>query len=222
MAGRRVAAALAIALLLATGGAADEIPCIGCLANAAAARAEFEDEVWKKLLAGEAVAQELPGQADADGAAGAPREAAAAGIIKRSPEVVWAVLVDFERPRDFLPNVREIQLRRVEGNRLFLQQHLRVLLNDVRFGLIWELYPDLGEVRVSLDPSVPHDIEDTRGTYRLVPLEGNRWTLLRYRTAVDTGRSIPGPVERFLTRRSLPGVIRSLRDEIYRRHPAAP
>ena len=71
----------------------------------------------------------------------------------------------------------------------------------------------------ALDQEAEHDIADTTGSWAVVPLEGAQATLVRYRSWVDSGRSVPRFVEAFLTERSLPKIVEGIRTEVQRRYP---
>lgn len=222
---RRPGAALLGALLLAGSSAGEEpasppeaafAPCVACEASLAPVRATYSEEAWQELARGEVVTThaevESPGE-------GVERRVVASGLVERPPAQVWAVLLDFPSHRHFFPNVQETRVRRWEGRRIWIAQHLKVLFTDIRFGAIWTLEPEAGRARFALDESVPHDIAASRGSWELVPVDGGRHTLVRYAATVDTGRPVPGVVERMLTRRSLPRVVQGLRQAVHARHP---
>ena len=82
--------------------------------------------------------------------------------------------------------------------------------------MVWTMEPEQGLARFALDPDLPHDIAATRGSWRLAPLSSES-TLVRFRFWIDTGIAVPGFVQRALTRRSLPRVLRGLGAEVARR-----
>jgi hypothetical protein len=85
--------------------------------------------------------------------------------------------------------------------------------------VISTLDPEQGSVTWVLDHSAQNDIADTTGSWAVVPLKDGTETLVRYRTWVDSGRSVPRLAEEFLTRRSLPKIVEGLRAEVQRRFP---
>jgi ribosome-associated toxin RatA of RatAB toxin-antitoxin module len=214
-----VALALLVALPLTAGAdALAEPPCVGCRADLALVRASLGADAWDALLRGEVVVSEA---ADDPEAADEGRTVQSAARVERAAREVWAVLLDVEHHRDFLPNVHRTRVRRVQGNRIFISQHLKVLMMDVRFGVVWTVDPERGDVAFALDETEENDVAAVRGSWWVVPLGAPSDTLVRYRAAIDTGRPVPAPVQHLLTRRSLPRVVESLRDEVYRRYPVA-
>src|SRR6185369_7100480 len=106
---------------------------------------------------------------------------------------------------------------RVDGDRVWLAQHLRFFFVDVRYTVIDTLDPVTGRIGVVLDETAPHDIGGTRGSWQLTPLAGGRETLISYRAWIDPGRRLSTFIQQFLLRRSLPDLIGGLRDEVERR-----
>jgi hypothetical protein len=122
------------------------------------------------------------------------------------------VITDWESYPRFLPNTEETRLRRREGDRAWISQHLRVLWNDIRYGVIWEMAQREGIARFTLDEEEPADIAATSGSWQLVPLGDT--TLVRYESRTDVGRPVPAFLRDALARLSLPRVLRGVRDEV--------
>ncbi len=141
----------------------------------------------------------------------------AAAVIPHPPEPVWAVLADFEHRPAFLPGAKEIRVIRHEGNRVWLDEHVKVLLVSVRYRVINTLEPQLGAMSWILDKTAPHDIADTEGAWRVTALDAGARTLVTYRVRVETGQPLPGFLENLLVKHSLPDLIEGLRAEVGRR-----
>ena len=210
-----IAATLAPALLAVAQrppGLADAT-CVACQAPLQALRETFTDAEWERLLEGKVVTGEV--REDSKGK-GERRTVTAAAILHAAPEQIWSVLTDWESYPSFMPNTKETRLRRLDGRRAWLSQHLEVFWADIRYGMVWTMEPEQGLARFAIDPNVPHDIAATLGSWRLAPLSAES-TLVRFRFWIDTGMAVPGFVQRALTKRSLPKVIRGLRAEVARR-----
>jgi ribosome-associated toxin RatA of RatAB toxin-antitoxin module len=192
-------------------------PCIGCRADVAKIRSIYAAADWQKLQEGKVVTTQVS-NTDASGAVQSTN--AASAIIPYPPKEVWSVVTDFEsRPR-FVPGNKEARIIRREGNRVWIAEHLRIFLMNVRFVVISTLEPEQGSVTWVLDRDAPHDIADTTGSWTVVPLEDGQATLVCYRTWVDSGRAVPGFIEDFLTKRSLPKIVEGIRTEVHRRFPS--
>ncbi len=191
--------------------------CVACQVDGERARRDYSTDDWNALVAGKVLSSEA-----ADGESGEDREGTvqAVGVIEDVPSHVWTTLVDFaSRPR-FQPGTKEVRVVRVDGDRVWVAEHLRFFLVDVRYTVINTLDPAGGTIRFVLDESVDHDIGGTRGSWQLTPVAAGRHTLVTYRAWIDTGRHIPAFIEHFLLQRSLPNLISGLRDEVGRRFPA--
>jgi len=191
-------------------------PCIACRADLAQIRSSYTEADWQALLQGKVVTTRI-GDSRSGGAVQTTNEASA--IVPYPPAQVWSVVTDFESRPQFVPGSKDVHIRRREGNRLWIDEHLRVLFINVRFTVISTLDPEQGSVTWVLDHSAPSDIADTTGSWTVVPLNEGKETLVRYRTWVDSGRSVPRLAEEFLTKRSLPKIVEGLRAEVQHRFP---
>jgi ribosome-associated toxin RatA of RatAB toxin-antitoxin module len=199
--------------------AAAQLPtpsCVACRADVPTLREGLEPGDWEVLRAGDVLAKATGPASDGKG-----RSVTALGIVPASPAQVWAVVTDWEAYPRFLPNTEQTRVVRVEGSRVWLSQHLRLAFTDVRYGTVWTLEPERGVGRFALDPDAPHDVAALEGSWQLAPLGDGAETFVRYAFWVDTGRPVPGFVQQALTRLSLPGVVRGVRDEVSRRYGRA-
>lgn len=178
-------------------------------------RALYSDEDWADLQKGDVLSELVQTEGGDD-----KGRAMASGIIPASADRIWAVLTDWESYPGFMPNVEETKLRRREGDKAWIAQHLIVVWNDIRFSVVWDMTPRQGLARFSLDDHEPADIADTRGSWQLIPLEDGSQTLVRYESQTDVGRPVPAFILNALSKRSLPRVMRGLRDEVARRFEA--
>lgn len=189
--------------------------CAACRSDVDELRRGYSADAWEKMTGGGVVTGKTHSEDPGGGLRG---QVQAAAILAFDPAQVWAVLTDFEaRPR-FAPGAKEARIVKSEGDRVWVAQHLKVLFSDIRFQSVNTLDPEHGILSWTLDRSVPHDIEETIGTWALFPI-GTRQTLVKYGAAIDSGRPVPGFVEDFLSQRSLPGLLAGVRDELRRRFP---
>jgi ribosome-associated toxin RatA of RatAB toxin-antitoxin module len=191
--------------------------CIGCRADLAGIRSTYSDTDWQALMRGKVVTAAVH---DPHSAGGVQSTDEASAVIPYPPAEVWSVVTDFESRPHFVPGSKDVQITRREGNRLWIAEHLRVLLISVRFVVISTLDPEHGAVTWVVDHDAPHDIAETTGSWAVVPLDSGQATLVRYRTWIDSGRSVPRFVEDFLTKRSLPKIVEGVRNEVHRRFPS--
>jgi len=138
-------------------------------------------------------------------------------VINHRPAQVWNVIIDFKTRKAWEPGCRDIAVTRVDGNRVWVEEHMRFFLVGVRYRIINTLDPEAGIIRFSLDESAAHDIAETTGSWRLIPRANGRQTLVTYRAWIDIGYLLPEALQSFLMKASLPSLLENLRTEVDRR-----
>lgn len=192
--------------------------CVACRQPAGAARTLFSEADWRRLESGAVIiVDQRPTVADGDSFVS---ESEAAVIVPRPAAEVWAVLADFESRPEFLPNIRESHVERVEDSRVWISQHVSVFWMQIRYTLIMTLDPARGLMTSVLDHSAPHDIRDSHGSWDVLP-HGDASALLVSRSRVETGMPVPGIIKSYLVKNSLPQMMSSLRNEVERRAKAS-
>lgn len=187
--------------------------CVGCGADVQGVREGLSKDDWAKLVAGEVITSELK-----EGSGGEARRLSRAyGVISHPSAHVWSTLTDFTSWPTFFPNVKQTLVRRAEGNRVWISQHLKVAFVNVRYGAIWTLDPLNGLGSFRLDEQVPHDIAAIEGFWQVLPIDGGTRTLVTYSSKIETGKLVPAFIESALLKRSLPNAVLGLRDEVDRR-----
>ena len=185
-------------------------PTVGRAIDAETVRGWYKPAQWKALERREILTSEDPPAAEE---ALYRRRLRAAALVEGAPEKVWAALCDFENRPRFLPGAKEIRIVRLEGNKVWLDERVRLPMISLHYRVINTLEPELGSMSWILDKSAPHDITDTDGGWLVTALDNGRRTLVTYRVRVDSGRQIPGVIESLLVKRSLPDLLAGLRDE---------
>ncbi|MFQ5667673.1 MAG: SRPBCC family protein [Candidatus Binatia bacterium] len=191
--------------------------CVACRVDFTRIRSSYSAAQWRALMQGQIVTSKT-NHSQEDGAVQSSVEASA--IIPYPAARVWDVLADFESRPDFTPGLKESHLVRVDGNRVWLAQRVRVLWVNIRYQIIGTVDPEKGLMTWVLDKNVAHDIDRSEGSWQLAPLPEGPRTLVRYQARVDTGQPVPGFIERFLVGRSLPKIVSGLRAEVARRAAA--
>ena len=213
--GARVSA-LVLWAAIATPSVARGDPCVACQADVEAGRREFSDDEWAALQRGQVVSSHHDASPSAESA---NRLIETSAIVPRSPEFVWSVITDFDcRPR-FMPNVKAVRVVRREGSQVWLSEELKVWGVKIDYNVVGTLDAPRGVFSWVLDKSQENDIAESVGAWQLFPLDDGQRTLLQYRAHLDTGKPVPGFVESFLTRRSLPEIVERLRAEVQHRYP---
>ncbi|HEX7784607.1 MAG TPA: SRPBCC family protein [Methylomirabilota bacterium] len=180
-----VLATLALGLLAATGG-----PSRGADAD--------------RLAAGEVVvADTLPPGASPSAGGGTAR-----GLVRASPEAVWAILVDYRGHPRYYPRVISAEPVEVDGQHALVRYEVGIGPFSFEFHMM--KYPDPARRRVDwhLDPDRPNNFfRENRGYWQVDGAEGG--SLVTYAIAVRT--ILPGFVTSGAERRSLVDTINKLR-----------
>ncbi len=185
--------------------------CVACEVPVADPRELFPRDEWKALRRGDVLHSE---SSNGNGSGG---ESRAEVLIPFSPAQVWAVLTDFERWPSFMPLIRGTRISRRESGRMWVRQDYRVVFADLKHTSIYDLEPASGSLRWVLDLEQDHDIAASQGSWSLIPVADGEQTVIRYHAEMDAGRAVPGFVQKLLRKRSLEGLLSSLRREVARR-----
>ena len=151
-------------------------------------------EDWRRLRDGEILIRDLK---HPESGLDASLDVKGLSLIDAPPEQVWRTLFEFENWPGFMPLIRETLVTRRDSGRVWVRQRYRILFLNLEHTSIYELEPASCEVR-----------------WQLLPVNQGVATLVVYRGAVDAGRAVPDFVQRMLTRRSLPRMLRQLRAQI--------
>lgn len=190
--------------------------CVACNVDPEEVRSGYSKADWKDLALGQIVTTKTD-TAGTDG--GINTSVQTSAIFPHTPAQVWSVLVDFDSRPAFTPGLEESHIKKVEGNRVWLDERVRVWWVNIRYHIIDTLEPERGLISWVLDKNLDNDIKDSVGSWQLVPLPPGPQTLVRYRARLDTGQPVPAFVESFLVKRSLPKLVGGLREEVERRYP---
>lgn len=189
--------------------------CVGCEADFAEIQSRITEEEWKRLQRGKIVTVKEEEARTDESLAG---RVFAYGVIPFPPQTVWNVLSDYDNWDQFLPKTEDVYVTAVSGDRLWLYHHIKVMWKDIVYTTIYEFEPRVGKASWVLEKDMEHDIADTEGFWEMVPVNKGKFTLVTYHAKVETGLPVPGFVEDFLTKKSLPQIVEGLRDEVEKRY----
>ncbi len=193
---------------------AESAVCVACRADLDGIRNGYSGDDWHALTRGEIVTS-TTSEPQADGSVQSNVESSA--IIASPATQVWSVVADFEARPKFIPDLKEMRVMRVDGNRLWLAERVRFFLVNIRYQVVATLDAERGLATWILDTTVQHDIAGNHGSWQIAPLPSGQETLVQYQAWVDSGRPVPRFIADFLIKRSLPKVIEGLRHEVQRR-----
>ncbi len=136
----------------------------------------------------------------------------AVAIIDAPPQEVWNTIMDHEHFEEFMPALDECSIVEDEGNTRVVSYRLKIAWADISYFLKLNYDRDRWHADGALDKTRPHKIADSRCTWDLEPLSDGTRTLVNYSVYVDSGRFVPKFIERLLSKRQLPNVLKNVRE----------
>lgn len=132
--------------------------------------------------------------------------------IQATPEQVWSVILDFPGRVESVKVLKSIDIYAPESDPKGLGASFRMVIlgTTVDYHLRYVIDREAGYCSFRLDPEREHSIRATTGSYRMVSLPdgGQR---VYYRSAIDTGRYVPGFIQKMLAQDSLRGQLEDMK-----------
>ena len=149
------------------------------LVAAQASAVNFNQEEKDRLAAGKTVKQPLPksGEKGFYGGTGY-------NIIDAPADVVWEVLQDWDVYHKIFPKTVAVTEVSRKGDKSLIKMEMGHKLIKLEYFMSVERNKDKYMMSFSLVPNKPHDIEETRGYWRLFPQKDGR-TLVAYVVATQ-------------------------------------
>ena len=143
----------------------------------------------------------------------------ASADMQVDPRTVWAVISDYDRLADFIPDMRSSRVIRRDGDQVLVEQ-------TGEFGFLFFRQPV--EVRLAVSESPPRrivahavggNLQSMEGRYAVESLPGNL-VRLSYSGRLVPGFQVPPFVGRIAVRSTMDRQFRALVQEIVRRDPS--
>jgi ribosome-associated toxin RatA of RatAB toxin-antitoxin module len=133
-------------------------------------------------------------------------------LIDAPAESVWQVMVNCPDSPTFVPGLVACRVLESGENWEIIRQEVKWTwflpkLSYV-FRAIYQAHKQIDFVRIE------GDLRDMKGTWRLIPFDQGRRTLVRYSVFLDPGFFIPQWVVRQALKADLPAVLRALRTKV--------
>jgi uncharacterized protein YndB with AHSA1/START domain len=130
-------------------------------------------------------------------------------------ELVWRVLTDFASWPRFVSGLKGITIEgRAEG-RVALRHETEKMGFAIGFTAVTRMDPVLYRLELALDESAVNDVAAMQATWQVTPLEHGR-VRVQFRSSLDSGRPVPGFVERRVLRESVAETLKGLGAEVER------
>ena len=139
----------------------------------------------------------------------------AIAIIRKPWTDVWDILTNYDKQPEYMPRLTKCRVDKKDGNTWYVFHKLKVLFVGIEYTLKMTLNREKRRIHWEVAKDLPHDIAETIGSWEFFPHgPQGKHTLVAYRIFLDSGRMIPQSVQNMLTKKDLPGVLRSLRRRV--------
>ena len=134
--------------------------------------------------------------------------ATALGVVQAPVEAVWDAVTDYDGYVEFMPQVVESRVDRVEDGAVTVTNVLKILVKRIRYTIRLEL--DRARHRVEWR-QLEGDLKANEGSWALEPFGDGR-TLATYSVRIEVGFLVPQGVVDRLTRGSFGQLFQAIRD----------
>jgi ribosome-associated toxin RatA of RatAB toxin-antitoxin module len=130
-------------------------------------------------------------------------------------ELVWGVLTDFASWPRFVSGLKGITIEGRGEGQVALRHETEKMGFAIGFTALARLDASLRRLDLALDENAAHDVAAMRATWQVTPLEPGR-VRVEFRSSLDSGRPVPGFVERRVLRESVSETLKGLGAEVER------
>jgi carbon monoxide dehydrogenase subunit G len=135
-------------------------------------------------------------------------------LVERPFSQVWSTLSRFDDKAEYMPRLKAVSVLERRPDLLRVRMVVDASITTARYTAWFRLDEKARTISWRLDRAAPdNSIADTEGGYRLIEIDRAR-TLVVYRSYVDTGRMLPRFIQDYLTRRSIPNLLRAIKARI--------
>lgn len=135
-------------------------------------------------------------------------------VVDRPLPEVWAVLTRFEDKAEYMPRLKSVTVLERQPGRLRVRMVVDASVLTTRYTAWYTMDQAAWTLSWDLDPSATDNgIAGAQGAYQLQSLAPGR-TLVLYRGFVDSGRKVPRFIQDYMTRRSIPDVLRAIKSRV--------
>ncbi|MSP63086.1 MAG: hypothetical protein EXR72_22660 [Myxococcales bacterium] len=184
---------------------------LGLFFTLSAATVGLTDEELTTALRGE-----VPTRTEAFTSAGGKSTGRGVGaiVIDRSVAEVWTTLARFEDKADYIPRLEKAEVLEKKPSLVRVRMTIDASVTTAVYTALFELDEKLHAIHWKLDmTAIDNTIADVDGGYNVFALDPAR-TLVVYRTFVDTGRAVPAFIQKYMSRRSIPDLLRAVKRRV--------
>jgi ribosome-associated toxin RatA of RatAB toxin-antitoxin module len=132
----------------------------------------------------------------------------AVGYFKANKDKIIDTILDYPQYPEFMPQVSAIEIIG-SGDHQVVKYTIKIFLFKITYHMKHTVDREAGVVRYMLDKTKENEIANSEGYWVIKPYkDGN---LVYYFADVDTGLKVPGKVQEYLTKSSLPKVVAAMK-----------
>ncbi len=171
----------------------------------------FNKEERAKLLKGEPVFKHVKKENEEGEIEGYGK---AFVIIEKPVETSFEIFCEFDKHHLYFPRKKKSEVVKKWDNKALVHKVFGFYVVDIEYTVLYSIDAKKHRVDYKMDKDYPHDLEEVEGFFRFEKIDEDR-TLFSYAaTKVETGLSVPGFVQDYLTSKDLPQVARSVKKRV--------
>lgn len=135
-------------------------------------------------------------------------------VVDKPVAAVWATLTRYDDRAEYVPRIKRASVLERKPGMLRVRQEVDATVTTARYTAWYRLDEATHTIGWTLDKTATDNtIVEVEGDYRLAELGPGR-TLLVYRTYVDSGLRVPGSIQAYMQRRSIPDLLRAIKRRV--------
>ena len=140
-------------------------------------------------------------------------------LVNASIDQVIDTILDHNHYAEFMPSVVECRIIEESEMTRVVAYCVKMGFMEVFCHLRWFFAPknihhDKIRIDCAIDNKFPANVADIQGTWILEPLIENTQTKVTYTVYMKSGKFIPGFIERYISRRQLPKIMKNIRNRV--------
>jgi hypothetical protein len=158
----------------------------------------------------------IPIRADAfKGASGGTAGRGQGAILVWRPVAdVFATLSHFDDRTEYIPRVKKVVVLEQRPERVHVWQEIDATVTTARYTAWYELDAAAHVIRWKLDTNAgDNTLKGVEGDYTMIPVDAGR-TILIYRAVIDSGLHVPRSIQAYMTKKSLPELLRNIKNRV--------
>lgn len=137
-------------------------------------------------------------------------------VVDKPASAAFAVLSRYEDKAEYMPRLDRVTVHEKTPTSVRATMEIDASLTTVKYTGLFSFDPEKLTISWVLDPATPEEqqgIDETEGGWHIFPLSESR-TLLVYWAFVDSGRAVPKFIQRQMSVRSIPDLLRNVKSRI--------